>query len=83
MREIVAGVLPDDALAPEDAANPPVADAHGHDRHDVGQDEIHAVVARRRRKKKVLGFLRRTNASKNVDKFYAELQNFPWSLCSP
>ena len=43
--EIVACVLPDDALAPEDGPDLTVADAHGHDRHDVSQDEVDDVVA--------------------------------------
>ena len=43
--EVVAGVLPDDALAPEDGADAAVADAHRHDRHDVRQDKVHDVVA--------------------------------------
>ena len=45
VREVVACVLPDDSLAPEDAPDPTVADPHGHNRHDVGQDEVHNVVA--------------------------------------
>ena len=43
--EIVACILPDDALAPEDGPDLTVADAHGHDRHDVSQDEVDDVVA--------------------------------------
>ena len=45
MREVIAGVLPDDPLAPEHAADAAVAHAHGHDRHDVREDKVDNVVA--------------------------------------
>ena len=45
MRQIVARVLSDDAFAPKNSTDLAVADAHGHDGHDVRQDEVDDVVA--------------------------------------
>jgi hypothetical protein len=48
VREVVARVLPDVGLAPEDEADATVRNAHRHDRNDVGQDEVDNVVAIRK-----------------------------------
>lgn len=57
MGEVVAGVLPDDAFAPQHAADPAVADPHGNDRNNVGQDEVNNVIAEgEKKRKKTFGY---------------------------
>ena len=45
MGQVVAGVLTHDALAPEHAADLPVANAHRHNGHNVGQRKVNNVVS--------------------------------------
>ena len=49
MCKVVAGVFSDDTFAPKNGSDLPIANAHGHDWHDVCQYEVDDVVAEMQR----------------------------------